>query len=176
MKTEASRNTSKSRNQPQPRLSRRKFIQAGGAAATAFTILPRHVLGGQGFVPPSEKCFKPLAKGNRPPLDLFWYDGSLKPPTPEELERDHMELPVEGMMFVGDSGSIPPISPNRLTLGMGVSTVRRASLGATNSVQKFVPTGLRGFDVRPCAESARRFDLVSLGEADSRDKGLSDAR
>jgi hypothetical protein len=55
MKTDASRNTSKSRNQPQPRLSRRKFIQAGGAAATAFTIVPRHVLGGQGFVPPSEK-------------------------------------------------------------------------------------------------------------------------
>src|SRR5580698_5354762 len=36
------------------RLSRRKFMLAGGAAA-AFTIVPRHVLGGPGFVPPSEK-------------------------------------------------------------------------------------------------------------------------
>src|SRR5712675_1694237 len=36
-------------------LSRRKFIAAGGAAATAFTIVPRHVLGGVGFVPPSGK-------------------------------------------------------------------------------------------------------------------------
>jgi predicted dehydrogenase len=35
-------------------LSRRKFMLAGGAAA-AFTIVPRHVLGGPGFVPPSEK-------------------------------------------------------------------------------------------------------------------------
>src|SRR5262249_30223752 len=39
-------------------LSRRKFMLAGGAAAaaaTALTIVPRHVLGGAGFVAPSEK-------------------------------------------------------------------------------------------------------------------------
>src|SRR5215510_13113495 len=55
MKTNASSKTSHSLNSAQtPGLSRRKFIQAG-AAATAFTIVPRHVLGGAGFVPPSEK-------------------------------------------------------------------------------------------------------------------------
>src|ERR1043166_9657553 len=48
--------------------------------------------------------FKFAAKGNRPPLDLFWYDGSIKPPTPEELETG--ELQPEGMLFVGDSGKI----------------------------------------------------------------------
>src|SRR4051794_41620917 len=36
-------------------LSRREWLLAGGAAATAFTIVPRHVLGGAGFVAPSEK-------------------------------------------------------------------------------------------------------------------------
>src|SRR6266513_2120822 len=36
-------------------LSRRKFMLASGAAATTFAIVPRHVLGGPGFVPPSEK-------------------------------------------------------------------------------------------------------------------------
>jgi hypothetical protein len=50
--------------------------------------------------------FKFAAKGNRPPLDLFWYDGSIKPPTPGELETDDKELSPEGMMFVGDSGMI----------------------------------------------------------------------
>lgn len=57
MKTNASEpgKTTKATNQPLSLLSRRKFIQAGGAAATAFTIVPRHVLGGAGFVPPSEK-------------------------------------------------------------------------------------------------------------------------
>src|SRR5438045_6965405 len=37
------------------RLSRRKFVLRSGAAAAAFTIVPRHVLGGPGFVAPSEK-------------------------------------------------------------------------------------------------------------------------
>ncbi|HKQ39141.1 MAG TPA: Gfo/Idh/MocA family oxidoreductase, partial [Verrucomicrobiae bacterium] len=50
--------------------------------------------------------FKFAPKGNRPPLDLFWYDGSLKPPTPEELEADNKDLPAEGMMFIGESGKI----------------------------------------------------------------------
>jgi hypothetical protein len=46
------------------------------------------------------------ANGNRPPLNLFWYDGSIRPPTPKELETDNKELQPEGMMFVGDSGKI----------------------------------------------------------------------
>ena len=50
--------------------------------------------------------FKFAAKGARPALDLFWYDGSMRPPTPEELEADNKELPAEGMMFVGDKGKI----------------------------------------------------------------------
>src|SRR5437868_10074934 len=39
---------------PPSSLSRREFM-AGGAAASAFTIVPRHVLGGPGHVAPSEK-------------------------------------------------------------------------------------------------------------------------
>src|SRR4051794_6860909 len=35
-------------------LSRRQFM-AAGAAVTGFTVVPRHVLGGVGYVPPSEK-------------------------------------------------------------------------------------------------------------------------
>jgi predicted dehydrogenase len=36
-------------------VSRRKFIAQSGSAALAFSIVPRHVLGGAGFVPPSDK-------------------------------------------------------------------------------------------------------------------------
>jgi hypothetical protein len=50
--------------------------------------------------------FKFAAKGDRPALELYWYDGSMKPPTPEELEADNKELELEGMMFVGDKGKI----------------------------------------------------------------------
>ncbi|MFC5409608.1 Gfo/Idh/MocA family protein [Larkinella bovis] len=35
--------------------SRRKFIQAGALAAGSFFIVPRHVLGGKGFIAPSDK-------------------------------------------------------------------------------------------------------------------------
>jgi hypothetical protein len=41
-----------------------------------------------------------------PPFDLFWYDGGMKPHTPEELETDNKDLPSEGMLFVGDKGKI----------------------------------------------------------------------
>lgn len=36
-------------------IERRRFLQAAGGAALAWTIVPRHVLGGPGQVPPSEK-------------------------------------------------------------------------------------------------------------------------
>jgi GFO/IDH/MocA oxidoreductase family protein len=50
--------------------------------------------------------FRFAAKGSRPALDLFWYDGSMKPPTPDELEAQSQELEPEGMMLVGDHGKI----------------------------------------------------------------------
>ena len=39
-----------------------------------------------------------------PAFDLFWYDGGIKPCTPEELGDRLLE--PEGMMFVGDKGKI----------------------------------------------------------------------
>lgn len=35
--------------------TRRQFIKAATTAVTAFNLLPRHVLGGPRFVPPSER-------------------------------------------------------------------------------------------------------------------------
>src|SRR4051812_18645637 len=40
---------------PSVSVSRRRFIAASGVAASAFAIVPRHVLGGPGYVAPSEK-------------------------------------------------------------------------------------------------------------------------
>jgi hypothetical protein len=50
--------------------------------------------------------FKYPENGNRPAVDLCWYDGGMRPPTPIELINDNKELPQEGMMFVGDKGKI----------------------------------------------------------------------
>jgi len=43
---------------------------------------------------------------NRPALDLFWYDGGMKPRLPREIEAETSELNREGILFVGDAGSI----------------------------------------------------------------------
>jgi hypothetical protein len=50
--------------------------------------------------------FKYPANGSRPPVDLCWYDGGMRPPTPLELFNDNKELTQEGMMFVGTEGKI----------------------------------------------------------------------
>src|SRR3954464_8453126 len=46
------------------------------------------------------------AKGPRGPLDIYWYDGGIKPPVPDELLAENKELEEEGMLFVGDKGKI----------------------------------------------------------------------
>ena len=45
------------------------------------------------------------ARGEMPPVRLTWYDGGLLPPRPAELE-DPQNLDQEGLMFVGDRGTI----------------------------------------------------------------------
>ena len=50
--------------------------------------------------------FKYPANGSRPPVDLCWYDGGMRPARPVELIEANKELPAEGMMFVGDQGKI----------------------------------------------------------------------
>jgi len=46
------------------------------------------------------------ATANRPSVDTFWYDGGMKPQTPEELYEDKEDLADEGMLFIGDTGKI----------------------------------------------------------------------
>jgi len=45
-------------------------------------------------------------RGDQPAVDLFWYDGGMKPRLPEEVEAHDIELTREGVLFVGDEGSI----------------------------------------------------------------------
>jgi predicted dehydrogenase len=45
------------------------------------------------------------ARGEMPPVRLTWYDGGLKPPRPHALE-DNRRLEDEGLLFLGDAGTI----------------------------------------------------------------------
>jgi len=46
------------------------------------------------------------ARGNMPAMDLFWYDGGMKPRLPREIEAHDVEMGREGILFVGDTGAI----------------------------------------------------------------------
>jgi hypothetical protein len=51
-------------------------------------------------------CFKFAAHGRWPALKLFWYDGGMRPFTPDELLEDGKSIPATGTLFVGDTGAI----------------------------------------------------------------------
>jgi hypothetical protein len=50
--------------------------------------------------------FKFASRAGMPALDLFWYDGGMKPRLPGEIEAEDKELPIEGILFIGDQGKI----------------------------------------------------------------------
>jgi hypothetical protein len=50
--------------------------------------------------------FKFDAQPELPPFELFWYDGGMRPPNPDEYSATGKVLGREGMMFVGDKGKI----------------------------------------------------------------------
>lgn len=51
-------------------------------------------------------CFKFSAHGQWPALKLYWYDGGMRPFTPDELLEDGKSIPATGTLFVGDKGII----------------------------------------------------------------------
>jgi predicted dehydrogenase len=46
------------------------------------------------------------ARGDMPPVKLFWYDGGLLPEPPAELEENRELDPEDGIIFVGDKGKM----------------------------------------------------------------------
>ena len=50
--------------------------------------------------------FKYPAHGENGPIDIHWYDGGMKPTTPDEFYPAGEELADEGLMFVGTEGKI----------------------------------------------------------------------
>jgi len=50
--------------------------------------------------------FEFAARQGMPALDLFWYDGGMKPRLPRKVEAHTSEMDREGILFVGDQGTI----------------------------------------------------------------------
>jgi hypothetical protein len=51
-------------------------------------------------------CFKFAAHGQWPAMKLYWYDGGMRPFTPDELLEDGKSIPATGTLFIGDKGMI----------------------------------------------------------------------
>ena len=81
----------------EPNLSH--FVEFNGA-------VPNSVRNDFSFPMASSVRFKYPANGDRPAIDLCWYDGGMRPQLPAELLDNNEELPAEGMMFVGDKDKI----------------------------------------------------------------------
>jgi hypothetical protein len=51
-------------------------------------------------------CFKLAAHGSWPAMKLYWYDGGMRPFTPDEMAEEGKSLPSAGTLFIGDKGTI----------------------------------------------------------------------
>ncbi len=58
------------------------------------------------FPSASQIAFRHPATADRSEVRVYWYSGSMKPQTPEEVLADGAQLPGEGMLFVGAEGKI----------------------------------------------------------------------
>ncbi len=75
------------------------FVTMGG-------VVPHQVHNDFSFPMGSSVRLKYPANGDRPAMDVIWYDGGIRPRLPDELIANNEELPAEGMMFVGEKGKI----------------------------------------------------------------------
>jgi hypothetical protein len=84
-------------------------ISAEANATTTCTLQNNVSVGVKNDVAFPLSCvirFKFAAQTDLPPFDLFWYDGGMRPVTPDFLADSGESLEREGMMFVGETGRI----------------------------------------------------------------------
>ncbi len=83
--------------------------------------------------------FRYPANGARGPVDLYWYDGGMRPPVPDELSNNSKDFPEEGMMFVGDKGKILAgfnVQDPQIISGKKMDALTNANSDKRNQVQQ----------------------------------------
>lgn len=107
------------------------------------------------------------ATSKRPAVDTFWYDGGMKPPTPEGLIEDGEDFAPEGMLIVGDEGAI--LCDFRANAPRLVPKARHAALSAslpTPAIDATTPDDEWVTAIRQGTKSKGSFEEVSaLAEA-----------
>jgi hypothetical protein len=86
-----------------------EFVEArpnNEAAVSASHVSDGGLVSQVGLPKASTIRWRHPATASRPSVDTFWYDGGMKPQTPEELYADDEDLADEGMLFIGEKGKI----------------------------------------------------------------------
>lgn len=76
------------------------------------------------------------ARGEMPPVTVYWYHGGLKPWRPEELETGR-EMPVSGGLYIGETGKI--LAPHQA----GPRLIPETKMKGFKKPEQILP---RGFD------------------------------
>ncbi|HNU51158.1 MAG TPA: Gfo/Idh/MocA family oxidoreductase [Verrucomicrobiota bacterium] len=92
---------------PPSAIPRRRFLETTTAAVTAFTVIPRHVLGGTQFVPPSEKINIAIVgaggQGRTNMRELFKFPDAQIVAVADPIERENLDA----YYFKGEAGRLP---------------------------------------------------------------------
>jgi len=162
----------KSEKQKSKGLSRRDFIGRTTVAAAAFTIVPRHVLGGKGYTAPSDMVnVAGIGLGNQGGSDI------MNIATPDVPVRRQGMLP--GLVWNQNPGIRPPrperrMSANQMGDAGGQETFKHANIYALCDVDhKYAGHIFAGYpkakayhDFREMIDKEKELDAVVIGTPD----------
>jgi predicted dehydrogenase len=94
--------------------------------------------------------FRFPARGNRPPVDLTWYDGRLMPPIPDDLEEGR-KLPSSGALIIGEKGKFVHDSHGAAGLRL-IPEIRMEEVKRPSKTLRRVENGHEGDWIRACKE------------------------
>jgi predicted dehydrogenase len=165
-------NQKESSNKRQKGLSRRDFIGKTTAAAAAFTIIPRHVLGGKGYTAPSDMVnVAGIGLGNQGGSDI------MNIATPDVPVRRQGMLP--GLKWNRNPGITPPRPPrqmaaNQMGAAGGPETFKHANIYALCDVDHEYsghifagyPKAKAYHDFREMIDKEKELDAVVIGTPD----------
>jgi predicted dehydrogenase len=139
-------------------VSRRKFIQQAGAAAAAFTILPRFVLG-KGYVAPSDTLYiAGIGAGGKGYSDLTGFAANPKAKIAVLCDVDDRMAVKAREMFDKEKG-IDAVSVSTPDHTHAVATMAAINRGKHVYVQK--PLTHTIYEARTLAEAARKNKVVT---------------
>ena len=156
-----------------PYLSRRGFIKSTGLAAAGFMIVPRHVLGGNGFLAPSDKLLiAGVGVGGKGRSDIanFYESGKADIAFLCDVDTRQVKASVEAFpkakfytdwreLFEKESKNFDAVSVSTPDHSHAVIAMGAMQLGKHVYVQKPMTHDI--YEARVLTEAAKRYKVVS---------------